>query len=625
MKNISLILLLFCFTISTFAQKETNIWYFGENAGLDFNSGAPVALNDGILDTHEGCATISDKDGMLLFYTDGITVYNKNHTVMMNGTGLLGNISSSHSAIIIPKPSDSNIYYIFTVDELGGSNGLQYSEVDMSLDGGLGSVINKNILLKTPTSEKLTAVKSTDGYWVLSHLWNSNEFIAYKVSTNGVNTVPVISPVGSQVGPDSNDAIGTIKISPNGKKIAVARTLKNVQLFDFDTATGQVSNEITLLQDTNDYYYGVEFSPNNNVLYVSYETNKGIHQFDLNAGSSHDIINSRLKISGSSISVENYGALQLASDGKIYAVRTFRDHIDVINNPNMLGLGCNYQEGAVSLNGRLGKLGLPPFIQSFFRIDDIIFEDVCFNDTTKFSLVDSVDSVIWDFGDPSSGINNTSVSLNPTHVFSSPGDYEVSITATVGSQTINKTATVTIYKQPIAYPIVDQISFDDGNGLHDFDTSLIENTILNGQTGMEVQYYDSSGIELSSPLPNPLISGTETITAKIINPANINCYDTTDIKFIVNNSNPDIDIDFPKFFTPNGDGFNDTWQVNGQLQLIKDIFIFNRYGKLLKQLNPTSTGWDGTYNGKIQTSNDYWFTVSLEDGRIFKGHFSLIR
>ena len=142
---------------------------------------------------------------------------------------------------------------------------------------------------------------------------------------------------------------------------------------------------------------------------------------------------------------------------------------------------------------------------------------------------------------------------------------------------------------------------------------------------MEVQYYNSSGIELSSPLPNPLTSGTETITAKVINPANINCYDTTDIKFIVNNSNPDIDIDFPKFFTPNGDGFNDTWQVNGQLQLIKDILIFNRYGKLLKQLNPASTGWDGTCNGKIQTSNDYWFTVSLEDGRIFKGHFSLIR
>ena len=72
------------------SQKEANIWYFGENAGLDFNNDIPVALIDGQLNTHEGCATIADDDGNLIFYTDGIAVWNKNHQVMLNGLGLMG-------------------------------------------------------------------------------------------------------------------------------------------------------------------------------------------------------------------------------------------------------------------------------------------------------------------------------------------------------------------------------------------------------------------------------------------------------------------------------------------------------------------------------------------------------
>jgi hypothetical protein len=75
-----------------FSQGEANIWYFGQNAGLDFNGGSPVALTNGQLATDEGCATISDTNGQLLFYTDGITVYNKNHSIMANGTGLTGHL-----------------------------------------------------------------------------------------------------------------------------------------------------------------------------------------------------------------------------------------------------------------------------------------------------------------------------------------------------------------------------------------------------------------------------------------------------------------------------------------------------------------------------------------------------
>jgi gliding motility-associated-like protein len=87
-------------------------------------------------------------------------------------------------------------------------------------------------------------------------------------------------------------------------------------------------------------------------------------------------------------------------------------------------------------------------------------------------------------------------------------------------------------------------------------------------------------------------------------------------------------IGYPKFFTPNNDGFNDRWRlqgINGLIQSESIIYIFDRYGKLLKQLDPASAGWDGTFNGKPLPSSDYWFKVELQDGRTLSGNFSLKR
>lgn len=88
--RIKLVLVTLLLSCITFAQGEANIWYFGSQAGLDFSNGSPVALTDGQLNTDEGCATLSNAAGQLLFYTDGVTVYNKNHQIMLNGTGLMG-------------------------------------------------------------------------------------------------------------------------------------------------------------------------------------------------------------------------------------------------------------------------------------------------------------------------------------------------------------------------------------------------------------------------------------------------------------------------------------------------------------------------------------------------------
>mgnify|MGYP006162242975 FL=1 len=164
-----LLLVLFCASY-LFGQGEANNWYFGNYAGLSFNSNPPVALTNGALTTSEGCATISDAAGNLLFYSDGLNVWNRNHLIMSNGTGLLGNPSSAQSAIIIPKPGSTTNYYIITVPE-AGSVGMRFSEIDMTLSGGLGAILpgNKNTLMFAPSSEKVAAVKHANGvyYWVV--------------------------------------------------------------------------------------------------------------------------------------------------------------------------------------------------------------------------------------------------------------------------------------------------------------------------------------------------------------------------------------------------------------------------------------------------------------------------
>lgn len=252
MKYLLFILCFFCFINETLSQKETSIWYFGYEAGVDFNSGSPVALTDGKLSSSEGCSTVSDKNGNLLFYTDGSTVWNRNHAVMQNGTGLLGHNSSTQSGIIIPKPGSPFIYYIFTADEPnpvnaddnllndegdGSNDGLNYSEVNMMLDGGLGGInpSKKNIQLITyntsnpeesalKCSEKISAVQHSDGnsYWVLAHFINN--FYAFKIDYSGVNTEPVKTTVATSIsiGGYFPNAIGYLKISPNGKKIGIA-------------------------------------------------------------------------------------------------------------------------------------------------------------------------------------------------------------------------------------------------------------------------------------------------------------------------------------------------------------------------------------------------------------------
>lgn len=423
-----------------FAQNGGNIWYFGDSAGIDFNGSSPIALTNGAMFAYEGCSSICDYTGNLLFYTNGVSIWNNQHVIMPNGDKLNGLTTMSQSAIIVKQPGINTIFYVFTNEGPGGlSTGLSYSEVDISMQNGLGDVnSNKNIPVVTPTCEKLAVVKHKNNmdYWIVTHLYGSNTFHSYLLSSTGPTTIPVVSNVGSNIS-SILYAMGYLKASPDGSRIAAASGyyLDTLDLFYFDNSTGKLNDPIQFHFDIEGWMYGVEFSPDGNLLYVSLGFwADSVYQFNLLAGSSTAIDSSRTLVGCGCGTNFKGGALQLGPDNKIYQARWGESYLSVIENPNTVGVGCNFNLIGLSLGNKLSKSGLPAFVNSIYRQQGaFMYDNLCFNDSTMFQLTYSLpDSVLWNFGDINSGINNSSKTFQPKHLFTNSGTFAVTLITYLG-------------------------------------------------------------------------------------------------------------------------------------------------------------------------------------------------
>jgi gliding motility-associated-like protein len=328
---------------NVYAQKQNNQWRFGYNAGIDFNTTPPTYVSVNTIQTTEGSASVADRNtGALLFYTDGVTVWDSLNQVMPNGTGLLGGsaalLSSSTAAVIIPKPGSANLYYIVTIDELSfPSNGLRYSVVDMSLNGGRGDIVpaQKNILLFQTNCEKVEVVPAAacQNFWVITHDLDSS-FYAFLLTPSGFQPNPVVSPLVQ-----NSTHFGQLKVNSQFNKLVCGNFFNfEIELYDFDNATGVVSNPIIWASPSQQTNYGFEFSPNGKVLYVT--DNTQIFQYDLTQTTAATIAASAFPVVSSPAPFAYYTGLQLGPDGKVYC---HPQCIDVISNPDQLGAGCNYQ------------------------------------------------------------------------------------------------------------------------------------------------------------------------------------------------------------------------------------------------------------------------------------------
>ena len=631
MKKILHLLLLFI-AFNTFSQKEANFWYFGRNAGVDFNTNPPTAVTNGQISTDEGCSSFSDADGNLLFYSDGISVFNKNHTIMNYSNGnpgnnLQGNPSSTQSGMIIPKPESSTIYYLFTVgtDFVGGAGnenpGFNYYTIDISKNNNLGEIIegpvnlainpNTNTDLSANWSEKVTAVKGKDcnTFWVISFVQDT--FFAYKIDSSGVKVSEVII---SKVNFNANDKRGYLNISPDGSKIAFADYNQSggtingsLLLFDFDNETGTISQNPDILIPTfsNESPYGVAFSRDSKKLYTStYNNQFNVYQFNLE---DINIASSKTKI----VTKSGFrGALQLGPDGKIYVSIPDRTSLDAIENPNADADEVIYTNNAINLGGQITAQGLPPFISSLLvpvEIKDNLTKEIindtnqqfCIGDDKTFGTETITGNDItyeWFFNDETTPID-TNTELVLTNISkANSGKYTLVIKLTDDCGNITQyegSFHIDVFDAARAKANPEQINFCDTDPAtpNSFDLTTKNTEVLDGldPTLFNVKYYDTlvkanegiTGTEITSPYEVNTVS-TQTIYARVNNNLAPNgCYAITEFKLEVTNE--------PQPNQPTVYRLcDDTASPGGDTDGITNNFILStKDAEILGALNPT--------------------------------------
>jgi gliding motility-associated-like protein len=448
MKNNTHYFLLFAFCMSfqfVYAQKEGNIWHFGEGAALDFNSGNATVTSPSSIITFEGSASIADADGNLLFYTNGGgrnpilagetsgKIWNRNHEVMYDmGFTEGGGFSATQSSVIIPKPGDPQNYYLFTMEEgefdVGGAvpgqplgRGLSYFDVDMSLNGGLGGVAAYEGSIFVPSYEGLCAIRHTNGsdYWIIVH--NDTFGLAvFPVNPNGVG-IPVFYNTTGVAG-------GGIKGSPDGKWVSVAN-----YLLSFNATTGVLGNPLEL----DVFPYFSEFSPNSKRLFFN-TLNTDIGYLDLTSPN----INSSTVILGQVQQGTDFllGPMQVAPDGKIYFVQlSFTGdtvYLSDIACPNTTPLLELETFGFSRLN-----------YGTFYSLPN--FDNAIFLNDTEPPVVSNLGNDQTLCGDQtivlSTGVNNATYTWSngaqtPTLSVSTPGTYTVTVSPGCGAAVVDSVA-----------------------------------------------------------------------------------------------------------------------------------------------------------------------------------------
>lgn len=692
MKLYLLTLLSLTFSIHSFAQLEESNWIFGFNCEIRFDDGIPVDEGESFMYVTEGSASISTADGQLQFSTDGSVIYDRFGDVMENGNQVQGDDSSTQNVLIVPLPGDEEerYYLVFSVPsqlDVNGNfsnSGLGFCRVDMAQNGGLGAVVTNYVELAPNVGEMLHATWHANqrDVWVVCHEVGSSNFHSYLVTCNGIEGVRV-----SESGRDIEfsefavTAIGSIKLSPDGSKVAITQSDISADqmqhdtyllIGDFNNSTGEITitNEIHKYTENTHQGYGVEFSPNSNMLYwtiLGAFPTGGLFQYNLE---SNDIAASEVQIAQSNASLAN---IQLAANEIIYVARGGGSQfLSAIEFPNLPGQNCGYVDQMVELSG-YSSLGLPN-VWMYPYPDRSVAEDFqevefCEGTHSKLSAIDlGGDSYLWNNGE-----------ITPTITITSSGEYRVEVFASC-----HRVATRTFYVEIIPEPVLEinanpefacagdevelSVSADvswvwsDGNlenprsvweaGVYSVSYSLDQ---CDWNKSIEVEFNDLPEFEIPELLsycildpkrislellPGEFVLWSDGVTAPsrvIDNPGNYsvtvsNQCGSSSANFIAEEIDCACPVYVPNAFTPDGDGLNEFFKAETDCD-VRDfqIDVYNRWGALIFSSNNPQKVWTGNVNGGDHYAPDgvyVWkmsYRTPANERRQLSGMVSLLR
>ncbi len=234
------------------------------------------------------------------------------------------------------------------------------------------------------------------------------------------------------------------------------------------------------------------------------------------------------------------------------------------------------------------KLKITAFSPTNFD-DETVY--ICNGNSKRISVSNIFSSFVWSNGDRT---NYTSIAT--------AGNYTVTVTNALGCQATKKF--IALNSGTAIITSVDIVDFSGS-----------ENSININYTGIGNYEFSIDGVHFqNNPQFNNLVEGNYLIYIRDIN----GCGFPTPTKVFV--------LDYPRFFTPNGDSYNDFWTIKNSAKYPNMmIYVYDKYGKLITQVNTKANGWDGTYNGQPLPADDYWFSILINNDRIIKGHFALLR
>ncbi|WMN11740.1 PKD domain-containing protein [Marivirga salinae] len=350
-------------------KQKANFWYFGDGAGIDFNNeGGPVAVTDGNIEAQEGCTTVSDDNGDLLFYTNGDVIWDSEHNVMANGTDLGGDPDASQGVIAVAHGSDPSLYYLFLNQDVSSdTSNFSYALIDLKLNEGLGDVVLKNRKIYSRSTEKVAA-QGNENTNVLTHELGSNSYRLYPVNDQGINAAEYISQ-GSDYFSNSS-ATGYLKYAAGGDKVAQAYNSGGA-FIDF-LRRDSLDNWEEALLDVNfgGEVYGIEFSPSADLLYATINNgaNSVLLQIPVNDDYTIEEIENPDSVTIADLSFEA-GAIQTGPNGQLYIAANNSPDVYTIGSPDQRFAPNNGSNLASSLQpfnlaGRNSRLGLPNFVQN---------------------------------------------------------------------------------------------------------------------------------------------------------------------------------------------------------------------------------------------------------------------
>ncbi|MDO7876447.1 gliding motility-associated C-terminal domain-containing protein [Hymenobacter sp. ASUV-10] len=609
---------------------------------------------------------------------------------MPNGILAHSHVSATQSALLLPSPGSSSQQYLFTVDAVDNNlvGGLRYSIVDMTLRGGLGDIgAVKEVAVPAPNNvkltEKLTAVRHTNGrdYWIVVHAYGSNAFFSYLLTASGLTMTPVVSNLGTvHVGGGGSfgngNAVGYLRASPDGRRLASAIREVGLDVFDFNPSTGQISN----FQPVNisaPYYYGLEFSPDGSKLYVTDLTGNSIRQVNLLAS----------PLSAQYVgSPGNYtGAIVRGPDNVLYVAVEQSTFLAAITNPNGTAVTCGLVASGASLGTRRARQGLPNFPNRYAKpllptLALSIPANACVGSvvpvSSTLSNAPAGATYAWDFGDPSSGVFNTATTPTAAHVYQTFGIYTITLTVITTAGVLTRQYTITVGTIPVvnlgppqrticagesvtlsspSTPAGMAYHWSDGSTSPALEVRQAGLYVLRVTTPLGCSGYDSVEVQVQ-PRPTvrlradttlcqqalPLLlqanaqpagstyrwqdgSTAATFAVRISGTYRLevrNAQGCTARDSVAVTVDACVPMRIPNIITPNGDGANQTFVLQGLVAPEWSIRIYNRWGREVYQHAQYDNSWaaeglaDGVY---------YYLLTNPQTGQRYKGWVEVLR